>query len=276
MNDSQSQLWMGNVRKNYNFLSNVFIYILECIEIFIQLEPYMTDSFVMDAFLKMGEDPRSVRLMRSKYTGDLAGYCFVTFASPDQAIHVMHKLNGKPIPGTNPIVRFRLNAASNTNSKSDKFEREFSVWVGDLSSDVDDYSLYRVFSNRFTSIKAAKVVLDSSGFSKGYGFVRFSLEDEKCQALERMNGYVGLGTKALRLCDAVTKPKIGGMVPHIFPWAIIGLSIAMSLKFQATIRAIQRVQVSIPLRITINTIIHNTMIRPHTGRQQLPHTVRPH
>jgi len=115
----------------------------------------MTENFVIAAFRKMGEEPQTVRLMRNKYTGEPAGYCFVNFQSDEQAIDAMHKLNGKPIPGTNPIVRFRLNSASNSN-KLPGNEREFSVWVGDLSSDVDDYSLYRSFSTKYTSIKTAK------------------------------------------------------------------------------------------------------------------------
>lgn len=117
----------------------------------------------------------------------------------------MHKLNGKPIPGTNPVVRFRLNSASNSNKVS--YEREYSVWVGDLSSDVDDYSLYRAFSTRYTSIKTAKVILDTSGFSKGYGFVRFGIEEEQKSALFEMNGWIGLGSKSLKICNAVPKPK---------------------------------------------------------------------
>ncbi|TDG46560.1 hypothetical protein AWZ03_006998 [Drosophila navojoa] len=170
------------------------------------LEPYMTENFIIAAFRKMGEDPTTVRLMRNKYTGEPAGYCFVNFISDDHALDAMHKLNGKPIPGTNPIVRFRLNSASNSY-KLPGNEREFSVWVGDLSSDVDDYSLYKVFSSKYTSIKTAKVILDSLGFSKGYGFVRFGIEDEQKSALYDMNGYVGLGTKPIKICNAVPKPK---------------------------------------------------------------------
>jgi len=166
----------------------------------------MTENFVIAAFHKMGEEPQTVRLMRNKYTGEPAGYCFVNFATDEQAVDAMHKLNGKPIPGTNPIVRFRLNSASNSN-KLPGNEKEFSVWVGDLSSDVDDYSLYRAFSSKYSSIKTAKVILDSSGFSKGYGFVRFGLEEEQKSALFLMNGYVGLGTKPLKICNAVPKPK---------------------------------------------------------------------
>uniref|UniRef100_A0A1A9WGK5 tRNA selenocysteine-associated protein 1 n=1 Tax=Glossina brevipalpis TaxID=37001 RepID=A0A1A9WGK5_9MUSC len=170
------------------------------------LEPYMTENFIIAAFRKMGEDPTTVRLMRNKYTGEPAGYCFVNFGTDEQAMDAMHKLNGKPIPGTNPIVRFRLNSASNSY-KLPGNEREFSVWVGDLSSDVDDYQLYKVFSSKYTSIKTAKVILDSSGFSKGYGFVRFGIEDEQKSALYDMNGYIGLGTKPIKICNAVPKPK---------------------------------------------------------------------
>ncbi|XP_002066811.3 tRNA selenocysteine 1-associated protein 1 [Drosophila willistoni] len=170
------------------------------------LESYMTENFIIAAFRKMGEDPTTVRLMRNKYTGEPAGYCFVNFISDDHALDAMHKLNGKPIPGTNPIVRFRLNSASNSY-KLPGNEREFSVWVGDLSSDVDDYQLYKVFSSKFTSIKTAKVILDSLGFSKGYGFVRFGIEDEQKSALYDMNGYIGLGTRPIKICNAVPKPK---------------------------------------------------------------------
>lgn len=201
MSSMHCQLWMGNVSLiSLSFLQNTK-FVLS-----FQLEPYMTENFIIAAFHKMGENPQTVRLMRNKYTGEPAGYCFVNFMSDEQAIDAMHKLNGKPIPGTNPIVRFRLNSASNSN-KLPGNEREFSVWVGDLSSDVDDYNLYRVFSNKYSSIKAAKVILDSSGFSKGYGFVRFGIEEEQKAALYEMNGYIGLGLKPLKICNAVPKPK---------------------------------------------------------------------
>lgn len=115
----------------------------------------MTESFILNAFRKMGETPLSVKVMRNKFTGEPAGYCFVHFANDDDAIDAMHKLNSKPIPGTNPVVRFRLNNASNNTSRQ-FIDREFSVWVGDLSPDVDDYNLYRVFSSKYNTIKTAK------------------------------------------------------------------------------------------------------------------------
>lgn len=51
------------------------------------------------------------------------------------------------------------------------------------------------------------MILDTSGFSKGYGFVRFGLEEEQKAALYEMNGFIGLGSKSLKICNAVPKPK---------------------------------------------------------------------
>ncbi|KAI5633779.1 RNA recognition motif domain-containing protein [Phthorimaea operculella] len=179
----QCQLWMGS------------------------LEPNMTESFIMAAFHRMGQRPLAVKVMRNKFTGEPAGYAFVHFQTDEEAIDSMHKLNGKPIPGTFPVVRFRLNTASREARANMQQEREFSVWVGDLSPDVDDYSLYRVFAAKYNSIKTAKVILDASGYTKGYGFVRFGNEEEQRNALYAMNGYTGLGTKPLKICTAVPKPK---------------------------------------------------------------------
>lgn len=201
---------------------------------YFQLEPYMTENYILTAFRTMGEHPQAVKLMRNKYTGEAAGYCFVNFLSDEQAIDAMHKLNGKPIPGTNPVVRFRLNSASNNVSASmttieisclspldfqqnkvlGPMDREFSVWVGDLSAEVDDYSLYKAFAMKYNSIRSAKVILDGQGFSKGYGFVRFGMEEEQRSALFEMTGYLGLGTKALKICNAVPKPKGSDLPPE--------------------------------------------------------------
>lgn len=93
------------------------------------------------------------------------------------------------------------------------------MWVGDLSSDVDDYNLYRVFSAKYQSIKTAKVIMDDSGFSRGYGFVKFGLEEEQKSALFEMNGYIGLGSKALKICSAVPKPKDGSTLVPSTPTA---------------------------------------------------------
>lgn len=63
----------------------------------------MTESFIMNAFHKMGEQPQTVKVMRNRYTGEPAGYCFVHFPTDEMALDAMHKLNGKIIPGSSPV-----------------------------------------------------------------------------------------------------------------------------------------------------------------------------
>ncbi|XP_069681982.1 tRNA selenocysteine 1-associated protein 1 isoform X3 [Periplaneta americana] len=101
-------------------------------------------------------------------------------------------------------IRFKLNHASTTGRPP--IDREFSLWVGDLTPDVDDYTLYRTFASRYQSIRTAKVILDNAGYSKGYGFIRFANEDEQKNCLVQMNGYKGLGSKAIKISNAVPKP----------------------------------------------------------------------
>ncbi|KAL5237927.1 hypothetical protein ACI65C_005337 [Semiaphis heraclei] len=164
------------------------------------LEPYMSENFITGAFERMGEYPKNVKLMPNKNTGETAGYAFVDFYDP---VNVIHKLNGKFIPGTNPPVRFKLNHAGN-NGKITMSDKDFSVWLGELSSDVDDYQLYKTFACRYQSIRTAKVVLDSAGISKGYGFIRFGSEEEQKHCLKNMNGFPGLGSKIIKVSSIRT------------------------------------------------------------------------
>lgn len=46
------------------------------------------------------------------------------------------------------------------------FRPEFSVFVGDLTSEVDDYQLHQFFLKKYPSCKGAKVVTDPYGNSK--------------------------------------------------------------------------------------------------------------
>lgn len=55
------------------------------------------------------------------------------------------------------------------------------------------------------AVCAVSVVLDEGGKSRGYGFVRFGDQEEHQQALNIMNGFEGLGGKALRVSSATPK-----------------------------------------------------------------------
>ena len=54
-------------------------------------------------------------------------------------------------------------------------QSEYSVYVGDLDESVRDTDIYQYFSQKYTSVLAANVIMDNQKkSSKGYGFVRFS------------------------------------------------------------------------------------------------------
>jgi len=66
---------------------------------------------------------------------------------------------------------------------------EYSIFVGDLPPEVNDYMLQQKFASLYCSVRSAKVVTDpQTGLSRGYGFVRFSNEQEMQRAMAEMQG----------------------------------------------------------------------------------------
>jgi len=172
------------------------------------LEPYMNEEFLSSAMMQLGQDGVvSIKVMTNKFTGEPAGYGFINFDSDQRAIITMHKLGGKVIPNSNPPVRFKLNHNSTRLAPG---EPDTSIWVGDLTPDVDDFALYQFFSQRYQTVRCAKVVLDESGFSKGYGFIRFGSESEQQHALANMTGELGVGSKPIKVSMANQKSRASG------------------------------------------------------------------
>ncbi|XP_033013831.1 tRNA selenocysteine 1-associated protein 1 isoform X3 [Lacerta agilis] len=127
------------------------------------LEPYMDENFISRAFATMGELVLSVKIIRNRLTGIPAGYCFVEFADLATAEKCLHKINGKPLPGATPTKRFKLNYA--TYGKQPDNSPEYSLFVGDLSPDVDDGMIYEFFVKVYPSCRGGKVVVDQTGVS---------------------------------------------------------------------------------------------------------------
>lgn len=171
------------------------------------LEPYMTEDFLMRAFELMGEKPEAIKVMRNKHTGLPAGFGFCQFRDEKQAMEVLHKLNGKVIPYSQPASRFKLNHSTNTKGST----ADHALWVGDLSADVDDYGLYKCFAAKYNSVQLAKVVRGSNGESRGYAFVNFTNESDYKDALVNMQGHRGLGSNPLRVSLAI--PRNYNMIP---------------------------------------------------------------
>lgn len=70
-----------------------------------------------------------------------------------------------------------------------KIENEFSIYVGDLDSQVTEEKLKEFFSSKYKSVISTKIVIDNiTKQSKGYGFVKFTDHNESLTAIEEMNG----------------------------------------------------------------------------------------
>ncbi|KAI9143924.1 hypothetical protein BKA69DRAFT_58162 [Paraphysoderma sedebokerense] len=178
-----------------------------------ELDPWMDENWLRQLWYSYGEEV-SVKMIRDKFTHMPAGYCFITFTSPAVAMKILSQFNGSPIPNTHKF--FKLNWSSGGNMNKDR-PAEFSIFVGDLAPEVNDYLLLSTFQQRYPSCKSAKVVTDpNSGMSRGYGFVRFGEESEQQRALTEMNGQF-CGSRAIRVSTATPKSKqnaMGGFSGH--------------------------------------------------------------
>ncbi|OCK95299.1 mRNA binding post-transcriptional regulator [Cenococcum geophilum 1.58] len=183
--DSKTTLWMG------------------------ELEPWIDENFVRSIWFGMGEQV-NVKMIRDKFSGSNAGYCFVDFPTPAAAAKAL-TLNGQLIPNSNRP--FKLNWASGgglADRSRDDRGPEYSIFVGDLGPEVNEYVLVSLFQNKFPSCKSAKIMSDPiSGLSRGYGFVRFADESDQQRALSEMQG-VYCGNRPMRISTATPKNKSGG------------------------------------------------------------------
>ncbi|KAK6253565.1 hypothetical protein QUC31_015285 [Theobroma cacao] len=168
---------------------------------------WMDETYLHGCFSHTGE-VSSVKIIRNKQTGQSEGYGFIEFYSRAAAEKVLQSFNGSLMPNTEQPFRLNWASFSVTERRSDAGS-DLSIFVGDLAADVTDTILHETFSGRFQSVKGAKVVIDSNtGRSKGYGFVRFSDENERSRAMTEMNG-VYCSSRPMRIGVATPKKASG-------------------------------------------------------------------
>jgi len=175
------------------------------------LEPYMDVVFIKSLF---SEEPelREVKVKRE-------GYCFLEFSSHDAAARVLDRYNGKPIPSARAYASvkssnavYRLNWSTITKSNTAKStssssygSSDLSLYIGDLSQEISEQQIFKVFKEKFPSVKGVRIVKDSlTGVSKGYGFIRIGNEKEWKEALVTMQGYM-IGYCPIRVSIAIPK-----------------------------------------------------------------------
>ncbi|KAI8322804.1 RNA-binding domain-containing protein, partial [Martensiomyces pterosporus] len=186
------------------------------------IDPWMDDECIRQVWACVGENV-AVKMIRDRLTGGPANYCFIEVPTQADAERILSLYNAQPMPA--PFARsFRLNWASGmplgfnsalvptaaTASSPISLvplvdAPEFSLFVGDLASEVTDIQLANEFRCRYASVRTAKVVTDPiTNLPRGYGFVRFSDEADQQRALAEMQGKI-IGSRAIRVSTATPK-----------------------------------------------------------------------
>ncbi|KAF3435430.1 hypothetical protein FNV43_RR22519 [Rhamnella rubrinervis] len=144
------------------------------------LDPNVTDSQLYDLFNQLGQVV-SVRVCRDVTTRRSLGYGYVNYSNPQDAARALDVLNFTPLNGKPIRIMYSHRDPSIRKSGSG------NIFIKNLDKGIDHKALHDTFS-AFGNILSCKVATDSTGQSKGYGFVQFESEESAQKAIEKLNG----------------------------------------------------------------------------------------
>ncbi|KAJ9159529.1 hypothetical protein P3X46_025035 [Hevea brasiliensis] len=144
------------------------------------LEANVTNSLLYDLFNQVGQVV-SVRVCSDLTTGRSLGYGYVNYSNPQDAARALDMLNFTLLNGSPIRIMYSHRDPSIRKSGSG------NIFIKNLDKAIDHKALHDTFSV-FGNILSCKVATDSSGKSKGYGFVQFDNEEAAQMAIEKLNG----------------------------------------------------------------------------------------
>ncbi|XP_061864970.1 polyadenylate-binding protein 1-like isoform X1 [Colius striatus] len=132
------------------------------------------------------------------------GYGFVHFETHEAATRAIETMNGMLLNDRKVFVgqfKSRKEREAEFGARAMEFT---NVYIKNFGDDMDDDRLREIFS-KFGKTLSVKVMMDSTGRSKGFGFVNFEKHEEAQKAVADMNGkeingrlvYVGRAQKRL-------------------------------------------------------------------------------
>ncbi|XP_052033234.1 polyadenylate-binding protein 4 isoform X4 [Apodemus sylvaticus] len=115
------------------------------------------------------------------------GYAFVHFETQEAADKAIEKMNGMLLNDRKVFVG-RFKSRKEREAELGAKAKEFTnVYIKNFGEEVDDGNLKELFS-QFGKTLSVKVMRDSSGKSKGFGFVSYEKHEDANKAVEEMNG----------------------------------------------------------------------------------------
>jgi polyadenylate-binding protein len=147
------------------------------------LSPEVTEPMLFEIFNTVGP-LHSIRVLRDTLTRRSLGYAYVNFVDIRDAERALDTLN------TSVIMHRPCRIMWSQRDPSVRKSGAGNIFVKNLDASVGFKDLYDWFSE-YGSILSCKVALnETTGQSKGYGFVHFESESSAKEAVDKMNGKV--------------------------------------------------------------------------------------
>ncbi|KAK2508674.1 hypothetical protein MC885_018007, partial [Smutsia gigantea] len=130
------------------------------------------------------------KILSSKVMSDVQGprgYAFVHFQNQVAADRAIEEMNGTWLKDCRLFVGRFKNRHDREAELRNRAHEFTNVYVKNFGDDMDDESLKEVFS-QYGNTLSVKVMTDTSGKSKGFGFVSFDSHEAAKKAVEKMNG----------------------------------------------------------------------------------------
>lgn len=175
-----------------------------------------SDEKLSELFSPYGE-LRKCSILR-KEDGSSKGFAYVSYFDSESARKAMEGLNGVELDGKRMIVSRWINVTERARVFRMRFSerpqvQNVNVYVKNLPESFDDDQL-REFFAPFGNITSHKVMRNTDGTSRGFGFVCFSTPEEATRAINENNGRM-LDGKPLYLALAQKKEQRRMMIQAI-------------------------------------------------------------
>ncbi|KAI6173498.1 hypothetical protein M3Y98_01087900 [Aphelenchoides besseyi] len=155
----------------------------------------LDDQKLRTLFEKYG--PITSCIVMKDHEGKSRGFGFVAFERPEDAERAVNEMNNHEVDSDTKLVVCRAQKKAEREAelsrvyeqlKAERMQRYQGVnlYVKNLDDSVDSEELRRNFEQH-GAIASAKVMLDDSGRSKGFGFVCFEKPDDATKAVVEMN-----------------------------------------------------------------------------------------